>query len=580
MASDCDCCSNHVRCCSCFFTKQPQKWSKSLRNFPQFSPITCSLWLEQGGKKNAGEKSYKFFREGYVYDIYACEESGDFYVKARCYRSLRKSEEPHYLSAIFRENDGRAKVSKAHCSCKGGSGGHCNHIFALIFQLNDYSCLNIKEIPSDATCTSLPQSWHIPRAASICPLPVMGTHYARAETDRCGKRKRDPVRCKLYDARGPALRLGLPSHHVMDQVHYLQQRENPPPFSYLLCDQEPGLVVNTVFGNVPLGACLGYQFQDCGRPNTTFVSNFTRVTVPTDNTAHPCVEFPDIPFVQADMTPFNLSEFQGIDQTDFIDFFVDHIVIDLKEAHAMERRTVLQGESAEWLNQHNYRLTASNFGKVYFRVQRPSESMLKTIFVPKDLSNVRAIAHGKAKEKLARTIYAKQMQKKVPGFVVFDAGLSVHPTFPYLGASPDGKVFDPSTDTKYGLLEIKCPFSKRGETLEQAASDPNFYLEKIGGKFYLKKEHSCGYYAQVQGQLALTGLKWCDFCIYLSDSNEMCVDRIYFDSNYWKNSLLPKLSQFYMHHALQFLVGRAKRVNSCTNSRPEVVVVNSFSSSN
>ena len=30
----------------------------------------------------------------------------------------------------------------------------------------------------------------------------MGTHYARAETDRCGERKKDPVRCKLYDARG------------------------------------------------------------------------------------------------------------------------------------------------------------------------------------------------------------------------------------------------------------------------------------------------------------------------------------------------------------------------------------------
>ena len=27
-----------------------------------------------------------------------------------------------------------------------------------------------------------------------------------------------------------------------------------------------------------------------------------------------------------------------------------------------------------------------------------------------------------------------------PGFAVFDAGLSVHPSFPYLGASPDGKV--------------------------------------------------------------------------------------------------------------------------------------------
>ena len=82
--------------------------------------------------------------------------------------------------------------------------------------------------------------------------------------------------------------------------------------------------------------------------------------------------------------------------------------------------------------------------------------------------------HGKAKEKLTRTIYAKTMQKQVPGFAVFDAGLSFHQSFPYLGASPDGKVFDPSTDSKYGLLKIKCPFSKRGETLDQAAADPNF----------------------------------------------------------------------------------------------------------
>ena len=91
------------------------------------------------------------------------------------------------------------------------------------------------------------------------------------------------------------------------------------------------------------------------------------------------------------MAPFDLNEIQALGQTDFIDFFVDHVLIDLKEAHALERRTVLQGESAEWLDQHNYRLTASNFGKVYFRVQRPSEAMLKNIFEAKDLTNVRAI---------------------------------------------------------------------------------------------------------------------------------------------------------------------------------------------
>ena len=87
--------------------------------------------------------------------------------------------------------------------------------------------------------------------------------------------------------------------------------------------------------------------------------------------------------------------------------------------------------------------------------------MLKSIFCAKDLSNVRAIAHGKGKEKIARTIYAKKMHEIVPGFTVFDAGISVHPKFPFLGATPDGKVFDPSSDSKYGLLEVVSFFKTR-----------------------------------------------------------------------------------------------------------------------
>lgn len=54
--------------------------------------------------------------------------------------------------------------------------------------------------------------------------------------------EKDPVRCKLYDARGPALRCGLQRQHVMDQVVHLSQKETSPPFSYLLSDQEPGLI--------------------------------------------------------------------------------------------------------------------------------------------------------------------------------------------------------------------------------------------------------------------------------------------------------------------------------------------------
>jgi len=62
---------------------------------------------------------------------------------------------------------GQKFLIKARSSCKGGRGGHCSHVFVLLFQLNDYSCFNIRDIPSDAIFTRLPQSWYISRAVSL-----------------------------------------------------------------------------------------------------------------------------------------------------------------------------------------------------------------------------------------------------------------------------------------------------------------------------------------------------------------------------------------------------------------------------
>ena len=47
------------------------------------------------------------------------------------------------------------------------------------------------------------------------------------------------------------------------------------------------------------------------------------------------------------------------------------------------------------------------------------------------------------------------MQKTCKQFIVFDAGLVVNPSFPCLGTSPDGKVYDPTKKDPFGLLEIK-----------------------------------------------------------------------------------------------------------------------------
>ena len=48
--------------------------------------------------------------------------------------------------------------------------------------------------------------------------------------------------------------------------------------------------------------------------------------------------------------------------------------------------------------------------------------------------------------------------------------------YPFLDASPDGAVYDPSFYQPFGFLEVKCPSSYRNVTPEQASTLPGFCL--------------------------------------------------------------------------------------------------------
>ena len=61
----------------------------------------------------------------------------------------------------------------------------------------------------------------------------------------------------------------------------------------------------------------------------------------------------------------------------------------------------------------------------------------------------------------------------------------------------------------------------------------------------LKKDHP--YYYQVQGQLGLTGLKWCDFVVFFQKG--LIIQRIKFDELFWK-SMIEKLTKFYQQHVI------------------------------
>ena len=107
----------------------------------------------------------------------------------------------------------------------------------------------------------------------MVPMPAMGTHFTKVLTDMVGNRKKGPVEGRPYNARTSAFRADLLREHIMKHLASISNKERPPPFAYLLSDQEPSQVVNTILGNLLLGSCLAYQLQDFGRSNIVFATN-------------------------------------------------------------------------------------------------------------------------------------------------------------------------------------------------------------------------------------------------------------------------------------------------------------------
>ena len=104
----------------------------------------------------------------------------------------------------------------------------------------------------------------------------------------------------------------------------------------------------------------------------------------------------------------------------------------------------------------------------------------------------------------------------------------INPNWPFIGASPDG-VIEYDCCSK-GTVEIKCPYKHRAESIEQAAmNDTQFCLIQQGDSLHLDRSHT--YYYQVQAQLFVCNVQYCDFCVFTCREGEtsIYVERIYKD---------------------------------------------------
>ena len=137
--------------------------------------------------------------------------------------------------------------------------------------------------------------------------------------------------------------------------------------------------------------------------------------------------------------------------------------------------------------------------------------------------------------------------------VVSDSGLVINPQWPYIGASPDGIV----ECTCHGkrVLEIKCPYSHRGETVLSATLNDTNLKRDDDGALHLDPGHA--YYYQVQTQMLVCGVECCDFCVCTFPKEEgslphsECIKR---NEEFWETCLL-KASNFFRSCLLPELLG-------------------------
>ena len=232
---------------------------------------------------------------------------------------------------------------------------------------------------------------------------------------------------------------------------------------------------------------------------------------------------PDPPYMYHDSVNLKSGECEATFQT-----FQESITLSENDVNYVESKTRKQQKSACWFVARKDRITASQFGEVIKRrdLNKP-EGLIKSVLGYNKFTS-ESVRWGQSHEAAARRFYLNDVKGKHDGVTVTECGFITSINYPHLGASPDGIVVCPHCQDS-GILEIKCPFKYRKVPPEEAAREKDFFCELVENKVTLKRNHS--YYFQVQGQMALSGKKWCDFYVWTLAGRS--VERIYFEEHVW-----------------------------------------------
>ena len=165
-----------------------------------------------------------------------------------------------------------------------------------------------------------------------------------------------------------------------------------------------------------------------------------------------------------------------------------------------------------WFEQRAGRVTASKLhSALHTQLSNPSVSLIKSICYPQKVKLLSdACAYGCKHEDEARSIYSEVMKSNHSSSTLKPSGLLLDPSSPFVGASPDGIV--ECSCCGCGVLEIK-PYTCEYQSFEDRADENSFFLE-VDDSRNLRLKESHPYYYQVQLQMKLYGVRYCDFVVW------------------------------------------------------------------
>lgn len=428
---------------------------------------------------------------------------------------MKKSEPPH--SIVVEVCQRTKNITNAKCSCVAGAGGFCHHVIGLLFYLAHCKQLGLKAIPDDLTCTSLPQRWSVPRERKI---PNKAIQDVWVKKPQFGANYDKYVKSTLYS---PSTMYSLMTSE--SNISTL----DPKPLMATIIPTSQHLTscksVATRFGNAAIGSVLSYQQKLSGE---YVINNFL------------CTDFPSLPLENSGERLEN-NVMYCLDETKQAMF--DSLQLTREVAVTLEQETLTQSNSNLWFLLREKRITASKYGRVALRVSN-FENLVGQLNPTRRVITA-DMRRGMELESVAAMTYANKAKKGTVN--LFPSGLIINPKCPWLGCTPDRKVFDMEAEkegmTPFRLLEVKVV--KEGSTnfhgVRYLCKDP------ITNQLKLKKKHE--YFYQVQCHIALSGLDWCDFFSYIDEDTFHC-ERITLDREFFQGSK-DKVDTFFFSYYLK-----------------------------